>query len=140
MSVRIVSVDGAEMCMDCESELESVVDGIVGCGCEGSPRVKGDDEEEDTDDLDNEFNHNVDIDKHDKQQVVDEMLHSQMAYGRDTDVMMSAMQPQYPLLTDGHTVRKGGSSREFHMQRVGFGVCDLGAPEAPQILRTGRQK
>jgi cellulose synthase A len=69
----------------------------------GSPRVKGDDEEEDTDDLDNEFSH-TDIDKQDKQQVVDEMLRSQMAYGRDTDVMMSAMQPQYPLLTNGHTV------------------------------------
>ena len=65
--------------------------------------MKGDDEEEDTDDLDNEFNH-TDLDKQDKQKVVDEMLHSQMAYGRDADVMMSAMQPQYPLLTNGHTV------------------------------------
>lgn len=66
MLVRIVSVDGVEMCMDCESEFESVVDGIVGCGCEGSFWVKGDDEEEDIDDLDNEFNYNVDIDKYDK--------------------------------------------------------------------------
>lgn len=65
--------------------------------------MKGDEEEEDTDDLDNEFNHN-DIDKQDKQQDVDEMLHSQMAYGRDTDVTMSSMQPQYPLLTNGHNV------------------------------------
>ncbi|XP_024396834.1 cellulose synthase A catalytic subunit 7 [UDP-forming] isoform X1 [Physcomitrium patens] len=93
--------DGTQACPQCRTRYRRH---------KGSPRVKGDDEEEDTDDLDNEFNHNVDIDKHDKQQVVDEMLHSQMAYGRDTDVMMSAMQPQYPLLTDGHTVSGAGES------------------------------
>ena len=82
--------------------------------------MKGDDEEEDTDDLDNEFNQ-IDIDKQDKQQVVDEILHSQMAYGRDTDVMMSAMQPQYPLLTNGHTVCLDSHSAKMKFCQ-GFGL------------------
>ena len=66
--------------------------------------MKGDEEEEDTDDLDNEFNHNDSGDKRDKEQDVDEMLHSQMAYGRDTDVTMSSMQTPYPLLTNRRSV------------------------------------
>lgn len=65
--------------------------------------MKGDDEEDDTDDLDNEFSHGS-IDKRDKEQDVDEMLHSQMAYGRDTDVTMASMQTPYPLLSNGRSV------------------------------------
>lgn len=75
---------------------------------EGSPRVNGDEEEEDTDDLENEFSY-TDLDKQDKQEVTEEMLHAHMGYGHDSDVMMSPLQPQYsrpqyPLLTNGHMV------------------------------------
>lgn len=73
-------------------------------GHEGSPRVNGDEEEEDTDDLENEFNY-TDIDHLDKQHdVTEEMLHAHMGYGHDSDVMMSPIPPQYPLLTSGHMV------------------------------------
>ncbi|XP_024385240.1 probable cellulose synthase A catalytic subunit 5 [UDP-forming] [Physcomitrium patens] len=85
--------DGTQACPQCRTRYKRH---------KGSPRVKGDDEEEDSDDLDNEFNHDGDLGKRDEQQVVDEMLHSQMAYGRDMDVTLSAMQPTYPLLTDRH--------------------------------------
>lgn len=71
---------------------------------EGSPRVHGDEEEEDTDDLENEFSSYTDIDKQDKHEVTEEMLHAHMGYGHDSDVMMSPIQPQYPLLTNGHMV------------------------------------
>lgn len=70
----------------------------------GSPRVTGDDEEDDTDDLENEFNYN-DVDKTDSKQIIEEMLHNHMSYGRDGDVVVTPMQPQYPLLTNGHLVR-----------------------------------
>lgn len=71
----------------------------------GSPRVTGDDEEDDTDDLENEFNYN-DVDKTDSKQIIEEMLHNHMSYGRDGDVVVTPMQPQYPLLTNGHLVRR----------------------------------
>lgn len=74
---------------------------------EGSPRVDGDEEEEDIDDLENEFSY-TDMDKQDKHEVTEEMLHAHMGYGHDSDVMMTPMmtpiRSQYPLLTNGHMV------------------------------------
>lgn len=85
-------------------QIEMRSDSVCKCGNKGSPRVDGDEEEEDTDDLENEFNY-TDIDKQDKQQVTEEMLHTHMSYGRDGDVMMSPMQPRFlPLLTNGQMV------------------------------------
>jgi len=81
----------------------TVTDSIYDADHEGSPRVNGDEEEEDTDDLENEFSY-TDFDKQDKHEVTEEMLHTHMGYGHDSDLMMSPIRPQYPLLTNGHMV------------------------------------
>lgn len=49
------------------------------CGI-GSPRVEGDDDEEDVDDIEHEFNIEEGHDKH--AQIVEAMLHGKMSYGR----------------------------------------------------------
>ena len=67
----------------------------------GSPRVEGDEEEEDVDDLENEFLH------FQGQYIAEAMLHSQMSYGRggvDHDHPHHSAMPQVPLLTNGPSV------------------------------------
>ncbi|KAG0603462.1 hypothetical protein M758_10G096400 [Ceratodon purpureus] len=87
--------DGNQSCPQCRTRYKRH---------KGSPRVDGDEEEEDTDDLENEFNY-TDNDHQDKHQdVTEEMLHAHMGYGHDSDVMMTPIHPQYPLLTSGHMV------------------------------------
>lgn len=49
--------------------------------CEGSPRVEGDDDEEDIDDIEHEFNIDEQQNKN-KQVHVADMLHGKMSYGR----------------------------------------------------------
>lgn len=70
----------------------------------GSPRVEGDEEEDDVDDLENEFDFG-DRDKQDMQYSVESMLHGHMSYGRGGDMEMPQvrqnMLPQVPLLTNG---------------------------------------
>ncbi|KAJ7541904.1 hypothetical protein O6H91_10G081400 [Diphasiastrum complanatum] len=86
--------DGNQSCPQCKTRYKRH---------KGSPRVEGDEEEDDVDDLENEFNIH-DMDKFDKQQVTEAMLHGHMSYGRadDLEVHMTATpQPSYPLLTNG---------------------------------------
>lgn len=69
--------------------------------------MDGDEEEEDTDDLENEFNF-VETDKQDKQHMTEAMLHGHMSYGgtynHDLPHHMMHQQPQFPLLTNGQMV------------------------------------
>ncbi|KAJ7526246.1 hypothetical protein O6H91_17G090000 [Diphasiastrum complanatum] len=86
--------DGNQSCPQCKTRYKRH---------KGSPRVEGDEEEDDVDDLENEFNIH-DMDKFDKQQVTEAMLHGHMSYGRADDLevhVMSTPQPAYPLLTNG---------------------------------------
>lgn len=48
--------------------------------CEGSPRVEGDEDEEDVDDIEHEFNMDDERNKHKYQ--AEAMLHGKMSYGR----------------------------------------------------------
>lgn len=76
------------------------------CWITGSPRVPGDEEEEDTDDLEKEFN--IEMDKQGKHHVTEEMLHGHVTYDgtydHDLPHHMMHQQPQYPLLTNGQSV------------------------------------
>ncbi|CAM6102083.1 unnamed protein product [Calypogeia fissa] len=89
--------DGNQTCPQCKTRYKRH---------KGSPRVNGDDEEDGADDLEHEFNY-ADIDKQDQQQVTEAMLTGRMTYGRLDDdnlpssYMTPALQPQYPLLTNG---------------------------------------
>lgn len=71
----------------------------------GSPRVPGDEEEEDTDDLENEFNFEL---SNQEKEHVDAMLHGHMSYGgtydHDLPHHMMHQQPRFPLLTNGQMV------------------------------------
>lgn len=74
----------------------------------GSPRVPGDEEEEDTDDLENEFNFEL---SNQEKEHVDAMLHGHMSYGgtydHDLPHHMMHQQPRFPLLTNGQMVSNG---------------------------------
>lgn len=83
----------------------------------GSPRVEGDEEEEDVDDLENEFNFDYENEKQNGQHIAEAMLHGQMSYGRGDDHdmphMTHTMLPQVPLLTNGPMVSTPSSVSPF---------------------------
>ncbi|XP_030461905.1 cellulose synthase A catalytic subunit 2 [UDP-forming]-like [Syzygium oleosum] len=89
--------EGNQACPQCKTRYKRL---------KGSPRVEGDEEEDDTDDLDNEF----DYDPSDSQQVAEKMFSSRLNYGRGahpnasgmpTEVESSPLSSQIPLLTYG---------------------------------------
>ncbi|KAI5073644.1 hypothetical protein GOP47_0012047 [Adiantum capillus-veneris] len=86
--------EGNRVCPQCKTRYKRL---------KGSPRVEGDDEEEDVDDLENEFSY--DIGDRSGQHIAEAMLHEQMSYGRggghDMPHMTPTMLPQVPLLTNG---------------------------------------
>eukprot|EP00253_Pinus_taeda_P021006 PITA_21006 len=77
----------------------------------GSPRVEGDDDEEDVDDIEHEFN--VETQLRNRQQITEAMLHGRMSYGRGPDDENSQighnpeLPPQIPVLANGHSVVSG---------------------------------
>nr|AAT57672.1 cellulose synthase catalytic subunit [Pinus radiata] len=77
----------------------------------GSPRVEGDDDEEDVDDIEHEFN--VEAQQRNRQQITEAMLHGRMSYGRGPDDENSQiahnpeLPPQIPVLANGHSVVSG---------------------------------
>eukprot|EP00249_Psilotum_nudum_P010702 c22707_g1_i1 orf=736-4026(+) len=89
--------DGNKACPQCKTKYRRH---------KGSPRVEGDEDEEDVDDLDNEFN--ITLDNREKQQIAEAMLHGHMSYGRGDNHHMPHMvqtaDPQVPLLTNGQSV------------------------------------
>jgi cellulose synthase A len=77
----------------------------------GSPRVDGDEEEEEVDDLENEFNFIELNNPRDKQQDTETTLHGHASFERRNErrddhhvVIMSHLQPQFPLLTNDQMV------------------------------------
>ncbi|EFJ38258.1 hypothetical protein SELMODRAFT_73698 [Selaginella moellendorffii] len=86
--------DGNQACPQCKTRYKRH---------KGSPRVEGDDDEEEFDDLDSEFNIHDEVDKMDRQQLAEAMLHGRMSYGRaeDHEIEMPGLQPPVPLLTNG---------------------------------------
>ncbi|RZC73627.1 hypothetical protein C5167_049107 [Papaver somniferum] len=64
--------EGTQLCPQCKTRYKRL---------KGSPRVEGDEDEEDVDDIEYEFN--IDDDESKKQQhIVESMLHGKMSYGR----------------------------------------------------------
>ena len=72
----------------------------------GSPRVPGDEDDGDAEDLDDEYD--VDYDNHEKHLIAEAMLHGHMSYGRNDDLDMprsvQTIEPQTPLFTSGPQV------------------------------------
>jgi cellulose synthase A len=66
--------------------------------CVGSPRVEGDDDEEDVDDIEHEFKIEDDRNKH--KHLAEAMLHGKMSYGRGPDDEESS-QSQFPPVISG---------------------------------------
>lgn len=68
-------------------------------GCrEGSPRVEGDDDEEDIDDIEHEFN--IDDERNNHSHMAEAMLHGKMSYGRGPDDDENS---QFPPVIAGRT-------------------------------------
>jgi cellulose synthase A len=76
------------------------------CLSAGSPRVQGDEDDSDVEDLDDEYD--VDYDDHENQHNAEVMLHGHMSYGRGNDLGMprsvQTIEPQNPLFTSGSQV------------------------------------
>ncbi|XP_030534995.1 cellulose synthase A catalytic subunit 2 [UDP-forming] isoform X2 [Rhodamnia argentea] len=89
--------EGNQACPQCKTRYKRI---------KGSPRVEGDEEEDDTDDLDNEF----DYEPSESQHFTEKMFSSRLNYGRGshpnasgvpTEVESSPLTSQIPLLTYG---------------------------------------
>lgn len=90
----------------------------------GSPRVEGDDEEDDIDDLDNEFNYG-NLDTMGPHQVAEAVLSSRLNIGRGSDCNVripthseheSPLGSEVPLLTYGEEVNQSEfASRLFNL-------------------------
>nr|QBI56909.1 cellulose synthase A5 [Agave tequilana] len=89
--------EGSQVCPQCKTRFKRL---------KGCPRVAGDEDEDDIDDLENEFSF-AGRDKEDMQYGAEAMLQGHMRYGRGTDVDMphgvNAIS-QVPLLTNGEMV------------------------------------
>lgn len=81
--------DGTQACPHCKHRYPRL---------KGTPRIEGDEDEEELDDLDEEYE--VDFDTYEKQQIAEAMLHGHMSYGRGDDRDMPRMvqttEPQTP--------------------------------------------
>ncbi|MQM22891.1 hypothetical protein Taro_055950 [Colocasia esculenta] len=89
--------EGNQVCPQCKTRFKRL---------KGCPRVAGDEEEDDIDDVENEFNFDG-KDKKDMQYLAESMLQGHMSYGRAGDVDMPQVvhtAPQVPLLTNGQMV------------------------------------
>ncbi|KAH8943914.1 hypothetical protein BDL97_13G080300 [Sphagnum fallax] len=90
--------EGNQSCPQCRTRYRRL---------KGSPRVDGDEEEEEVDDLENEFNFIELNNPQDKQQDTEATLHGHASFERRDErrddhhvVIMSHLQPQFPLLTN----------------------------------------
>ncbi|XP_074579098.1 putative cellulose synthase A catalytic subunit 5 [UDP-forming] [Curcuma longa] len=87
--------EGNQVCPQCKTRFKRL---------KGCPRVPGDEEEDDVDDLEHEFDWG---DDHDSQYLAEAMLHGRMSYGRHGDINnphVAHPMPQVPLLTNGEMV------------------------------------
>ncbi|CAM6029283.1 unnamed protein product [Sphagnum balticum] len=94
--------EGNQSCPQCRTRYRRL---------KGSPRVDGDEEEEEVDDLENEFNFIELNNPQDKQQDTEATLHGHASFERRDErrddhhvVIMSHLQPQFPLLTNDQMV------------------------------------
>ncbi|KAI3694746.1 hypothetical protein L1987_77716 [Smallanthus sonchifolius] len=66
--------EGSQNCPQCKTRYKRL---------KGSPRVEGDDDEEDVDDIEHEFN--IDDEQNKNSNIAESMLHGKMSYGRGPD-------------------------------------------------------
>ncbi|XP_042050247.1 cellulose synthase A catalytic subunit 7 [UDP-forming]-like isoform X3 [Salvia splendens] len=96
--------EGSQLCPQCKTRYKRL---------KGSPRVEGDDDEEDTDDIEHEFN----IDEHKKNtDIAEAMLHGKMSYGRGPEDHED-INAQYPPVISGGRSRP--VSGEFPISSYG---------------------
>ncbi|CAK9201955.1 unnamed protein product [Sphagnum jensenii] len=100
--------EGNQSCPQCRTRYRRL---------KGSPRVDGDEEEEEVDDLENEFNFIELNNPQDKQQDTEATLHGHASFERRDErrddhhvVIMSHLQPQFPLLTNDQMVNDESQS------------------------------
>ncbi|KAJ8459550.1 hypothetical protein OPV22_032476 [Ensete ventricosum] len=89
--------EGNQVCPQCKTRFKRL---------KGCPRVAGDEEEDDVDDLENEFNF-VGGDQQDSKYMAEVMLQGHGSYGRRVDIKtphVAHAVPQVPLLTNGEMV------------------------------------
>lgn len=103
--------EGTQQCPQCKTRYKRL---------KGSPRVAGDDDEEDIDDIEHEFK--VDDDQNKNRNIVETILHGKMTYGRGPEDEDSAQYPPVIAGTRSHPV-----SGEFPISNHGNGEQMLGS-------------
>ncbi|KAL9314390.1 hypothetical protein ACSQ67_019842 [Phaseolus vulgaris] len=98
--------EGGQLCPQCKTRYKRL---------KGSPRVEGDDEEEDVDDIEHEFNIDDEKDKHGH--AAEAMLHGKMSYGRGPEDDENSQFP-IPVISGG---RSRPVSGEFPISSNGYG-------------------
>ncbi|XP_057767804.1 cellulose synthase A catalytic subunit 7 [UDP-forming] [Salvia miltiorrhiza] len=96
--------EGSQLCPQCKTRYKRL---------KGSPRVEGDDDEEDTDDIEHEFN--IDEQKTNTD-IAEAMLHGKMSYGRGPDDDENAQYP--PVISGGRSRQVSG---EFPISSHAYG-------------------
>ncbi|KAI3801706.1 hypothetical protein L1987_29818 [Smallanthus sonchifolius] len=86
--------EGSQNCPQCKTRYKRL---------KGSPRVEGDDDEEDVDDIEHEFN--IDDEQHKNNNIAEAMLHGKMSYGRGPEDDDNA---QYPHVIAGRSRHVSG--------------------------------
>ncbi|XP_047948541.1 cellulose synthase A catalytic subunit 7 [UDP-forming]-like [Salvia hispanica] len=97
--------EGSQLCPQCKTRYKRL---------KGSPRVEGDDDEEDTDDIEHEFN--IDEQQKKNTDIAEAMLHGKMSYGRGPEDHED-INAQYPPVISGGRSRP--VSGEFPISSYG---------------------
>ncbi|KAG5593755.1 hypothetical protein H5410_034987 [Solanum commersonii] len=103
--------EGTQQCPQCKTRYKRL---------KGSPRVAGDEDEEDIDDIEHEFK--VDDEQNKNRNIVETILHGKMTYGRGPEDEDSAQYPPVIAGTRSHPV-----SGEFPISNHGNGEQTLGS-------------
>ncbi|KAF5956744.1 hypothetical protein HYC85_003969 [Camellia sinensis] len=82
--------EGSQLCPQCKTRYKRL---------KGSPRVEGDEEEEDVDDIEHEFK--IDDEQNKNNQLAEAMLHGKMSYGRGPEDDDNAQYP--PVISGGRS-------------------------------------
>ncbi|KAL4181661.1 hypothetical protein AMTRI_Chr12g238440 [Amborella trichopoda] len=94
--------EGTQLCPQCKTRYKRL---------KGSPRVEGDEDEEDIDDIEHEFS--LEDEQSKRQHLAEAMLHGKMSYGRGVDEEASQTSHHHPEIPHPITARSRPVSGEF---------------------------
>lgn len=99
--------EGTQVCPQCKTRYKRL---------KGSPRVEGDEDEEDVDDIEHEFN--IENEQNKNKNIAEALLHGKMSYGRGLEDDDDNINAQYPPVIAGRSRQVSG---EFPISSQAYG-------------------